>query len=351
MDDNLDLDMKSLVEDGDFNPSETPSDPPAETSTEETPAAEESVATVAPTESTQPPEESSKEAPSNAALSAFANLLADEGVVSLDENQNIESTNDLVDLIQKTIKENELAHLSDDQKQALKAFENGIPVEEFLKSQSTVQTIANITNEQIESDPKLRRSLIKDSYLAKGFSEDKADRLTQDSFDLGRDVEDAVEAKDDQVKFQKQRIANEIAEQEKQQEAAKKQQEAELKKLKDKVYKEEEIIPGISFNRKTADKVYESMTKVVGEVQGQPINQMMKDRIDNPIDFEHRLHYVYTLTKGFKDFSKLVKTSKSRAVSEFEAKLNNGGETYQAPLSFNSGTSILDKIMENPNIK
>lgn len=351
--DSLNLDMESLIEDGDLTPAQSTSDPTPEPETPPVPpveGAEESVAGKTEKPIEEPIEEPSKEAPSNAALSAFVNLLADEGVVSLDENENVKDTNELVSLIQKTIKENELSHLSDDQKQALKAFENGIPPEDYIKSQSKVKSITEITNEQIAENTELRRNLIKQSYLDKGFSEEKADRLTQDSFDLGRDAEDAVEARDESIRFEKQRIADEIALQEKNKQKAEEQQKAELKKLKDRVYKEQELIPGISFNKKTAEKVYESMTKVVGEHQGQPVNQLMKDRLENPIEFEHRLHYVYTITKGFKDFSKLVSTSKSKAVSDFESALNNTNETYQAPVTF-GGSTILEDILENPNIK
>lgn len=341
--DELDIDMQSLVDVGLIDDQSNPTDDNANHDDLHD-SAEESVVV-------DNPNENFGNSPSNAALSAFTKLLADEGVVSLNEDSKIESPEDLIEIIRNTIKENELSHLSEDQKQALKAFEAGVSIEDYIQSQKKVRTIAEIKNEQIESDSELRRDIIKQWYIEKGFSDEKADRLTQDSFDLGRDIEDALEAKNDRLKIEEQRIAKLIAQQEQEKVEAEKRQSAELKKLKDKVYKEEEVIQGIPFNKKTAEKVYESMTKIVGEHNGQPINQLMKDRLENPIEFEHKLHYVYTITNGFKDFSKLLKTSKSKAISDFEKALNSTNQTYQSSTMNLGNNSILDSILENPNIK
>ena len=50
-------------------------------------------------------------------------------------------------------------------------------------------------------------------------------------------------------------------------------------------------------------------------------NQLMKDRRDNPVEFDSKLYYLYEITGGFKDFSKITTTATTKAATDFERAL------------------------------
>lgn len=259
-------------------------------------------------------------------LFSFASALAEEGVLtSFNDETKVESVEDLADLIKGQIKENELAGLNDKQKKYLEALEVGIPEEDFFRSESELEQLNNITKETLEENEELRKALLVDDFKSKGYSDEKATKLAQRSFDVGEDLEDAIEAKEARVSRIKKQEEDTINQRKSQIEEFKKSQAKQSEELKKSVFDEsKEIINGIKFNKIVAQKTYDSMTKPVDFTEdGRPINKIMKDRLENPVEFEHRLHYVYNLTDGFKDFSKLNKVAKTKAVKDFESKLND----------------------------
>ena len=66
------------------------------------------------------------------------------------------------------------------------------------------------------------------------------------------------------------------------------------------------------------------MTKIVGKSpDGNSENALMKQRREDPVDFDTKLYYLYELTKGFKDFSKFTASAKSSAIQDMERALQN----------------------------
>lgn len=284
-------------------------------------------------------------------LFSFASTLVEDGVLpSLDLSKaEIKTTEDLISAIREEIKANEFGDLTPEQKEAVNAFRNGIPIEKYVARKQEGIQLASITRETLENNDELRKELIKRDFLSKGYSEDKADKFVQRSIDLGEDVDDALESLEAQKKLLELQTQREIEQNQARTVEAEKQYAKQLETLKTTVYNEKnEVIPGIKFNKNVADKVYESMTKVVEEVDGQPLNKLMKDRLENPVDFEYRLHYLYTLTKGFKDFSKLQTTEKTNAIRNFEKNLglNTFNQSKQSK-DYNPDLDVLERILGN----
>ena len=286
---------------------------------------EQNQGTVGDEEAEQQGQEGSVAKDTSSLLFSFASTLVEEGALpSLDlENANIESTEDLVEAMKAEIKAKEFSDLTELQREALVAMRNGIPAESFIKNKRAVSELTSLSDNDLEQDLEIRKALIKKDFLSKGYSSERADKFTQRSIDLGEDLEDAKEA----LHSQKRLLKSELDSQLEQNKIKQKEQEAQYQKqldsLRETVYNEEsEIIPGMKFNKRIADQVYSSMTEVVDEVDGQKINKIMKARMEDPVGFEHKLHYLFNITKGFKDFSKLTKTAKTAAVKSFEEKLN-----------------------------
>jgi len=52
--------------------------------------------------------------------------------------------------------------------------------------------------------------------------------------------------------------------------------------------------------------------------------------MENPVEFELKLHYLFEVTKGFTDFSKLTEKGKKDATKSFEAAVSDlDKETYE----------------------
>jgi len=120
--------------------------------------------------------------------------------------------------------------------------------------------------------------------------------------------------------------------------------------LKNAIYNKKEFIEGVKVNKTIQDKVYSSITKIVGKSPtGILENQLMKDRRENPIEFDSKLYYLYEMTKGFKDFSSFNRKSETSAINKLEKELrrtkfrDSGIPSYMSdPDSYNSlGTELV----------
>lgn len=281
-------------------------------------------------------------------LQSFASALLEEGVLSsLPDDLKLESPADLVNLMRKEIETREFADLEEDDLEYLKARRSGITREEYFTSKNVLDQLNKINDEVLESDGAvdLRINLIANDFVLKGVSKEKAVKLAKRSVELGEDIEDAKEAFKSIKSAEEQKVNDKIA---KAQAEIKAQEDAEKKEfetLKNLIYDEsKEVIPGLKPTKQLRDKIYDSITKVVGkDKDGNPINQVMKARSENKAEFEFKIHYLYHLTDGFKDFSVLEGAATSKAVEKFEKALNDanyvskGGNTR-----YSRGTNDLD---------
>ena len=89
--------------------------------------------------------------------------------------------------------------------------------------------------------------------------------------------------------------------------------------MKKTIYESKDLIAGLKPNKALQDKVYKSINDIVGKSpDGTFENKFMKERRENPLEFEIRMYHFYELTNGFKDLSKISTTAKSSAVKDLE---------------------------------
>lgn len=255
--------------------------------------------------------------------SSFANLLHEEGLLSsLDSNIEIKSISDINNLIKKEVELRVESNLSAEELEDLKAIRNGIPKEELANHRKLQNQLGSINESHIETNAELRKQLIYQDYINQGLSEAKSLKLLNRSIELEQDKEDAAEALGSIKQFE----ANKLEQQQEQYKIQKAQEEAEFasnqKKLKDSIYAKDEIIKGQKMTQTLKDRVFKSMTDVVGNTpDGIPENALMKARRESPIEFDSKLYYLYEITKGFSDFSILNKKATSNASSKLEEAL------------------------------
>ena len=279
-----------------------------------------------PSSKKQPPQSKSK---TSSPLTPYAQLLIDEGVLPNLDIKKFDGTTDslkeaMVEEIVGAV-ESYKDSLPIEIKHLINNYEEGVPFEKLLEINKIETDVAKISEESLEEDTNLQKKLVTD-YLKKTtkFSETKINKLVEgyeDSGDLEDEAKSSLSELQKIVKTEKEKAINEAKLLKDQNEENRK---TELKTLHDKIKATEEIIPGLKLNQKVKDNIYSSMTTPVGYDQaGRPVNKIVAARMENPVDFELKLHYLFEVTKGFKDFSKLVEKGKKDTIKSFEEAVSN----------------------------
>ena len=173
----------------------------------------------------------------------------------------------------------------------------------------------------LKNDIDLAKRIIYDDYLNQGLDEKKANRMLNRLIDLGEDaiLEDAEESLESLKEFKAREIERETQSYKERLEADKIQQAKLDEQMKKTIYESKDLISGLKPNKALQDKVYKSINDIVGKSpDGTFENKFMKERRENPLEFEIRMYHFYELTNGFKDLSKISTTAKSSAVKDLE---------------------------------
>lgn len=280
--------------------------------------------------------------------SSIASALKEEGILSdLDDEtlSKIESPEDFVEAMEAQLK----AQLNERQKRIDEALQVGIEPDEVRKYEGTISYLNTITEDAIIDESaegeKLRKQLIFQDFLNRGFSKERAQRETQKSISSGSDVEDAKEALASNKEYFKQEYDNIIAEAREAEEAEKARLKKEAADLKKSILEDKEVFEGLELDKTTREKVYNSISKPVyrDPETGEYLTAIQKYERDNRPDFLKKLGVLFTLTDGFTNLDKLVKPTAKKQVRkslrELEHTINTTRRNADGSLNFMSGES------------
>lgn len=280
--------------------------------------------------------------------SSIASALKEEGILSaLDEEtlSKIQTPEDFAEAMENELK----AKLDERQKRIDEALQVGIEPDEVRKYEGTINYLNSITEDAISDESangeKLRKQLIFQDFLNRGFSKERAQRETQKSFNSGSDVEDAKEALASNREYFQQEYEDLIAEARAEEEAEKARTKKEAEELKKSILDEKEIFKGLELDKTTREKVYNSISKPVYKdpETGQYLTAIQKYERDNRQDFLKKIGLLFTMTDGFTNLDKLVKPTATKQVKkslrELEHTINTTRRNTDGSLSFISGVS------------
>lgn len=280
--------------------------------------------------------------------SSIASALKEEGILSdLDDEtlSKIESPEDFAEAMEAQLK----AQLDERQKRIDEALQVGIEPDEVRKYEGTISYLNTITEDAIIDESaegeKLRKQLIFQDFLNRGFSKERAQRETQKSISSGSDVEDAKEALASNKEYFKQEYDNIIAEAREAEEAEKARLKKEAADLKKAILEDKEVFEGLELDKTTREKVYNSISKPVyrDPETGEYLTAVQKYERDNKPDFLKKLGVLFTLTDGFTNLDKLVKPTAKKQVRkslrELEHTINTTRRNADGSLNFMSGVS------------
>lgn len=259
------------------------------------------------------------------AFSSFAAALKDAGVLSSLEDENIKeikSSEELIKAIEKQVQKNEYAKLTPKQKKYLEAVEAGIEEEKAVQYTNALSEYNSVSEDQIKSSKPLQKELFKRSFLVKGFDAESAEKYAELALTSPTVEEDAVKTKETLVAHITGLLETEKEEALNAKTELQKKEEELITSLKSKINESSQILPGITVNSNTKEKIFNSLTTPVGKNNESLLNEVMKSYTSDN-EYKVRLHALHVITKGFTDFSKFKTTSKSDVIKTFDETLAN----------------------------
>lgn len=288
-------------------------------------------------------------APTTNLFSSIAKALRDEGVFPDLSDDTLKDIKD-AEAFRKLFDDQVSNSLNERQKRIEEALNGGANTEEVQSYQNDLSVIdfldAKETLDRLESESDdgetLRKQVMYQDYINRGFSEERAKKLVMKSIDDGTDIEDAKEALHSCKDFYNKRVESYQQELESRKKTQKEQAEKEYNNLKKQIIDTEDFFGGVKVDKNIRQKAYDALTKpVYKDENGNFLTAMQKYQKDNPMDFMKNVALMYSLTDGFKNVDKLtskqVKAGLKKGFAELESVLNNTRRNSDGMLNFANG--------------
>ena len=281
--------------------------------------------------------------------SSIATALKNDGIFPefSDEELSAASTPEaFAELVQKAVD----SRLDEKQKRIDQALENGIAPDTVKMYEQTLAYLGSVNDEAIsdegEQGENLRKQLIFNDLLNRGYSQEKAAKEVEKSFKSGSDIEDAKDALDALRTFYQNgydKIQKEAKEKTENAKKARQQDEAKFRKM---ILEDDIVLGETKLDKKTRQSVFDAVSKPVYKDPdtGQLLTQVQKFQKENPMEFLKQIGMWFVLTNGGKDFSGLsrqqVIAEKNKGIRELERKINSSAFDSDGSLKYMSGTGI-----------
>lgn len=296
----------------------------------------------------------SKTSPKNNFYSSIAKALKEDGVFpDLDEEtaDSIKEAEDFAQVIEQHIQ----AKFDERQKRIDDALNAGIEVSEIKKYENTIQYLDSIKDDNIsdegEAGENLRKQLIYQDFVNRGYSKERALREVQKSFNAGSDIEDAKEALQSNKQFFEGLYDKMIKDAKAEEEREVKERKEQDAKLKKSILEDNKVFGDLQIDKATRQKVIDNISKPIykNPETGELLTAIQKYERENRTDFLKNVGILYTLTDGFKNLDSLVKgkvnKEMKKGLRELENTLNNTARTSDGNLNFMSGVGDSESII------
>ena len=281
--------------------------------------------------------------------SSIANAMAEDGIFPNLDSETInkaDSAEALSDLIEKEVN----ARLDEKQQRVSKALENGVEPDEIRMYEVTLNNINSIKDADLtaenERGEQLRYNVIFQDFLNKGYSKERADKLTKRSIDAGTDIEDAKEALQSNKEFFQSKYDKLLQDAEKEAEQAKADRQKQAAKLKDSLLKDKGLMGDLEINKEMRQKAFDCISKPIykNPETGEYMTAVQKYEQEHPVEFIKYVGLVMALTNDFKDWDSFVKgkvkKETSKGLRDLEQKLR--GNKLNSDGSMRLVTSVKD---------
>lgn len=278
--------------------------------------------------------------------SSIAKAFKEDGIFAdLDDNviNNIKEAEDLAEAVQQQIK----AGIDETTRRVSEALSYGVEETTIREYENTLGFLDQITEEKLNAEDDegeiLRKKLIYQDLINKGYKENEAKEELDEIFENGSDKRKAKRALENNKEFYKKSYDNLINSYREEEEKEKQERKRQSEELKKSILEDDKVFGELQVDKATRKKIYENISKPVfkDEKTGELFTAIQKYEMDHKVEFLKNLSLVYTLTDGFKNLNGLIKGKVNKEVKkglrELEHTLNNTSRTSDGNLKFVSG--------------
>lgn len=278
--------------------------------------------------------------------SSIANALVEDGIFQTFDKEGadkIKTAEDLAEAMSNEIK----SQFNERQKRVDEALSLGVEPSEIQKYEKFINILDNVTEDRLTNEndegENLRKNLIFQDYVNRGFSKERALKEVERSFKAGTDIEDAKEALQSNKDFYKEQyndLINEAREKDKEEQKRLNEQAEELRTS---ILDNNKAFGEIELDKATRQRVYDSIMKPVytDPETGDRLTAIQKYESENRTEFLKNVGLIYVLTDGFKNLDGLVKgkvkKEMKKGLRELEHTISNTSRTTGGSLNFASG--------------
>lgn len=285
-------------------------------------------------------------APNQNLFFSIAKALRDEGVFP---DLSDDTLNDIKDAegFRKLFDSQVESSLTEAQKRIKNALDGGADSEEVRIYNNDLQLADYLSQDSVleklqegsDEGETLRKQMMYQDYMNMGFSDTKAKKLIEKSFDAGTDIEDAKEAFESCKEFYRKRIESYEKAVEDRKKSVKENEQKQYNTLKKQILETESFYNGVKVDKGTRQKAYDLLTKpVYKDESGNYLTALQKYQKENPMEFMQNVALMYSLTDGFKSVEKLTKSKVNaglkKGFAELESVLNSTRRNSDGTLNF-----------------
>lgn len=260
-------------------------------------------------------------------FSSIATALVEEGIFpDLDDEtlNNVKTPEDFKKIVEQQIQ----AGLDEKQKRIDEALNNGVQPSEIQQYEGVLDYLDKIDDEKLseesEQSEQLRKNLIYQDFINRGYSKERASKMTDKSIETGNDVEDAKDALESNKEFYSNKYKTLLDDAKKNEEKLVNERKKQSEDLKKSIMEDKYLYGDVDVDKNTRKKIFENMSKpVYRDSNGNYLTEIQKYQIEHTADAVKNFAICYTLTNGFKDWNKLGNKQAKREVKRGLAKLEN----------------------------
>lgn len=251
--------------------------------------------------------------------SSIAKALKDEGIFpDLDDDNEVKDADDFKDLIQKRIDDG----LNEAQKRINEALGSGMEPSRIRLYEETLNSLQNTTEEMISAEDEqgenIRKQLIYQDFINRGYSQQRADKEVNKSINAGTDIDDALEALESNKQFFREQYNKEMQGLKDKQKAYEDQVKKEMDSVTKSIMNDSKIFGDVQIDKRTRQKIVDNLFKLseTDKETGQKMTSLQKYQKENKEEFFKNLGIIFTLTNGFKDLNGLLKGKVKKEVNK-----------------------------------
>lgn len=292
----------------------------------------------------------------SAFYSSIANALKNDGIFPDFEDDDIKALKtpeDFAELFEKAVQ----SRMDERAKRIDAALGNGVAPDTVRAYEQTLQYLGSINEEALSAEGEdaenLRRQLIYNDLINRGYSQEKANKKIEQSFNSCSDVEDAKDALaalNDFYQKGYEKIQNDAKAKA---EEAKRAQKENSEKFRKMVLEDETKLGDFSLDKRTKQQVFDAVSKPVYKDpdSGQLLTQVQRFQKEQPLEFLKQIGLWFVLTEGGKNLNgftkQQVRAEKNKNIRELERKINASQLNPDGSLNYAGGSGSGDPLLSD----